>query len=333
MGLEDITGLRLSFDADNGSTCETEIELLTPSASCDVHRFRFASVEERRHWADKLTELIFSRECRALGSTSVCPHCTSAKRAPGDVNWSPHVGSECLWQPVSSKKNSHHQQVLEPFLAKVVYRGWPEFAKPCKEKGHRQQWLGLVLTRSISKGGDGTVKGVQYFVAAPGCGRMIATANARCTPVPLGWVAPEITPEPEPEPESAQVQDLEQTLDTEQGAKGMRPAEGTPPNPSRPTRRPKKTAERRVTGGGGGVASRLDKLAEPKNTYRGGQQRAPDREVHKGKTGARASARTRGEAQARARSRPQRVGARDRGRGRGRGRSRGRGRGQSQGPD
>lgn len=340
--LENITGLRLCCTAeDDWSTCGTEIELLTPSTSCGAHRFRFASVEERLHWVDKLTELIFSRECRALGSTDgvtlpTCPHCTSAKCAPGDATWCPNVGGECLWQPVSSKKSSHHQQVQEPVLAKVVYRGWPDFAKPCKERGHRQQWLGLVLTHPISKGGDGTVKGVQYYTAPAGCGRMIATANARCTPVPLGWVPPEISPEPEPEAgvKLAHAPKLEATMDAEQAAKsrrpdrsaaprgartkGRRPAEGTPPNPSRSTGRRKKTIEGQVTGhatdGDGGRASRLDRLAAPKSVAQ--KSRAPDRDVHAGRGGARASVRTGGEARARRQTRPQRGGARGRGRAR-----------------
>jgi hypothetical protein len=205
LGLEEITGLRLCSDANGESRSDTEIELLTPSKSCGVHRFRFVSSEERRQWVEKLSELIFSRECRAAGATNrlaaLCPHCTSTQLAPGDAGWCPHVGDECLWQPsLGAKKNSQQ-------LVQVVYRGWPDFAKPCTEKGHRQQWLGLILSRPILRGGDGTVKGVQYYAAASGCGRMIATASVRCSPVPLGWVAPEILepePEPEPEPRSAQ---------------------------------------------------------------------------------------------------------------------------------
>jgi hypothetical protein len=344
LGLEEITGLRLCSDANGESRSDTEIELLTPSKSCGVHRFRFVSSEERRQWVEKLSEVIFSRECRAAGATNrlaaLCPHCTSTQLAPGDAGWCPHVGDECLWQPsLGAKKNSQQ-------LVQVVYRGWPDFAKPCTEKGHRQQWLGLILSRPILRGGDGTVKGVQYYAAASGCGRMIATASVRCSPVPLGWVAPEILepetePEPEPEPEQgAHSRTASRTARVQPPPagrrarpKGMRPEEGDPPD-SCSTRPQKKTIERQAGrsthSGAAGGASRLERLAQPKRRPESADQlRPPSREVR---------TQTHVEPQARSHGRAQRRGAtqaRSPGQGRGpgvgpgsrRGRGRGRGRG------
>jgi hypothetical protein len=202
--LADISGLRVCCDAA-AHGAGNEIELLSASTPSGAHRFRFADAEELSEWVRKLSELLFSRECRAVGAAlGACPHCSSsADRAPSDTGWFPGVGTQCLWQPLGSKRSPQQQrQRPGPALATVLWRGWPVFAKPCKEKEHRQQWLGLSLDRAVENGGDGTVKGVRYYDAPEGCGRMVAASTAQCRPVPPGWVAPDPEPLLEPQQQS-----------------------------------------------------------------------------------------------------------------------------------